>query len=66
MVTPQVTQRLLTIKEASHRSSMGRTTLYDEAKAGRLRLVKIGAATRIEVAELDRWIDERIAEGVAA
>ena len=51
-------RRLLRIKEASIYAAISRGTLYKEFKAGRLKLTKLGHASRIEVSELDRWIDE--------
>jgi excisionase family DNA binding protein len=45
----------LTVKEFSKLYSLGRTRIYEEIDAGRLRAVKIGAATRISRAEAERW-----------
>ena len=35
--------------------SMGRTSFYREVKAGRLRICKIGTATRITRADAEAW-----------
>lgn len=60
-VTPLSERRLLTVKQAAEYAGMSRSTLYDEAKAGRLQMVKLGAATRIERAAIDAWINAKIA-----
>ncbi len=39
-------------------TGMSRATLYAEMKAGRLKYVKIGGATRLEYDELDRWFND--------
>lgn len=35
---------------------MGRTTLYEEIKAGRLAVVKIGRRTMVKHSELERYV----------
>ena len=45
-----------TIREAVSVSSFGRSTLYEEIKAGRLRAVKRGRRTAILADELRRWL----------
>ena len=53
--------RLLTIKQASAHSNESRSTLYAEMKKGNIKFVKMGASTRIEFDELNRYIDAKIA-----
>jgi excisionase family DNA binding protein len=53
-----IERRLLRIGEATIYAAISKTTLYAEIKAGRLKLVKLGHASRIEVSALDNWIDE--------
>lgn len=53
--------RLLNIRDSASYAATSRSTLYAEEKAGRIKFVKLGTATRIEVAELDRWIDAKMA-----
>lgn len=55
-------KRLYKLLEAARYTGFSRATLYVEAREGRLKLHKIGGATRIEKSELDRWIDQKIAE----
>jgi predicted DNA-binding transcriptional regulator AlpA len=51
-------RRLLSLKDASTYSGMSRSTLYAQEKIGRLQFTRILGSTRIEVSELDRWIDD--------
>jgi len=52
------TRRLLRINEAAIYAAISRATLYSEKSKGNIQFIKLGTATRIEVSELDRWIDE--------
>lgn len=36
---------------------IGKTTFYSEVKAGRLRTIKIGAATRVRRSDAQQWAD---------
>ena len=38
-------------------TSLGRSTIYQEIAAGRLRAVKIGRAVRVRRDDLQRWIE---------
>jgi excisionase family DNA binding protein len=44
--------------DATRLTSLGRTTLYAEIAAGRLRAVKFGRAVRIRRDDLDAWIEK--------
>ena len=46
---------LMTMGEFLARYSCGRTTAYREAAAGRLKLRKLGSATRIARADAEAW-----------
>lgn len=46
---------LLTIGDFCERYSIGRTSIYREAAAGRLTLRKFGSATRISVEDAEAW-----------
>ena len=50
--------RLLTIPEACERLRIGRATLYARIADGLITAIKIGAATRLREAEIDRVIAE--------
>lgn len=56
--------RLFSIPQAVAYSNESRATLYAEQKKGNIKFVKMGASTRIEFDELNRYIDAKI--GVAA
>ncbi|KAA2241161.1 helix-turn-helix domain-containing protein [Salinarimonas soli] len=47
---------LFTPDEARASLRIGRTKFWAEVKAGRLRVVKLGAATRVPAEELDRYV----------
>ena len=53
--------RLLTLREACEYAGESRSTLYAEVSKGNLKFVKMGASTRIEFDELNRYIDAKIA-----
>jgi excisionase family DNA binding protein len=55
-----ITRRLLSIPQAVDYSNESRATLYKEWKAGNLKFVKMGGSTRIEIDELNRYIDAKI------
>lgn len=46
---------LMTVAEFCSRYSIGKTSLYREAAAGRLKLRKFGAATRIARTDAEAW-----------
>jgi hypothetical protein len=45
----------LTISQFRERYPMGSSTLYRIVNRGELRITKLGAASRIAVAEAERW-----------
>ena len=49
------TPELLTVADFCTRYSIGRTSLYREVNAGRLKLRKFGSATRIAREDAERW-----------
>lgn len=46
---------LMTVADFCARYSIGKTSLYREANAGRLKLRKFGSATRIARADAELW-----------
>ena len=38
-------------------TSLGRTTIYNEIAAGRLRAVRVGRSVRIRADDLQQWIE---------
>ena len=60
-------RELLSVAEFCHCYSIGRTSLYREVNAGRLRLRKFGSATRIARADAEAWANSLpFSDGVAA
>lgn len=47
---------LLTVKDFMRAFRMGRTSFYREVSEGRLRIVKIGRATRITRVDAEAWM----------
>ena len=58
--------RLLSVRDGAKYAATSRSTLYAEEKAGRIAFLKMGSSTRIEISELNRWIDSKIEEQAAA
>lgn len=56
---PQEPPILLRIPEVMHLTRLGRTTIYGEINAGRLKTIQFGRAIRIHRADLDAWIKAR-------
>ena len=53
---------LYRIEEACIATGLGRTKVYDEIAAGRIRVVKIGKAVRIPADELRAYVERVKAE----
>ena len=49
---------LFSVKEFCERVGVGRTTFYQEVKAGRIKAKKMGRSTLIPKSELERFIEE--------
>lgn len=58
----QVRPRATDVNGGVRYTGMSRSTLYAEMKAGNLKFVKLGGATRLEYDELDRWFDAKSKE----
>lgn len=52
-------KKLLTIVEAAFRAGISRSFAYKLVNLGEWPVVKIGAATRVPLADLDQWIEEQ-------
>ena len=57
--------QLHTLTAISARTSLSRSALYREIKAGRLNAVKVGKALRISESELQRFISALSGQAVA-
>jgi excisionase family DNA binding protein len=51
-------QLLIDVPEAARRMSVGGTTIYALIKKGELPVIKVESATRLEVAAIQKWIEE--------
>ena len=56
-----MTPRYMTMRETSHYTSFGKSTLYADAKIGLLRLTKFGRATRVALEDADAYLDAKAA-----
>lgn len=50
---------LLTIPDVVRLTRYGRTTIYAEIRAGRLRTRRLGASVRIHRDDLNEWINQQ-------
>ena len=50
-------KKAVSIAEAKDIVGVSRTRIYQEIKAGKLLIRKVGRRTLIELDELDRWLD---------
>jgi excisionase family DNA binding protein len=57
---------LMTVANFCTRYSIGKTSLYREVNAGRLKLRKFGTATRIARADAEAWAESLPCQGEAA
>lgn len=54
-----VTTIWLTVEQAANRAQVGKTTIYSEVKAGRLRAARVGGRRelRFRAEFIDQWLD---------
>lgn len=50
---------LLRIHDVVALTNLGRSTIYSEIAAGRLRAIHIGRAVRVRRDDLERWLDQQ-------
>ena len=56
------TAKLIRVSDVARRLSIGRTLAYELVANGTLRAIHVGAALRVPVDEIDRFISERLAD----
>ncbi len=54
---------VFSVADACYRLGIGRSTLYEEIAAGRLKAVKCGTRTLIPAASMEAWVDELPVKG---
>lgn len=55
--SPEISRRLLTVREAAQVLGVGRTTVYELIASDELEVVHIGRSARIPTAAIDDFID---------
>lgn len=61
-----MTKELLTPAEFEATYNISHTTFYREVNAKRIRIIKIGRATRVTRQDAEAWLAAKIAETVSA
>jgi excisionase family DNA binding protein len=56
---------LLRVEEAARFLNLGRSKTYQLVASGELPVVRIGKSVRVPARALERWIEERTADGAA-
>lgn len=56
-MNPEPAKLALSVADVCHACSIGRSTFYEEVKAGRIRVLKAGKRTLIATGEVQRWLD---------
>ena len=51
-----MTQELITVAQFKERYQISHTAFYRQVKAGALRTIKIGASTRVRLADAQAWL----------
>lgn len=51
-----MSQELLTVAQFKERYQISHTSFYRQVKAGTLRTIKIGASTRVRLADAQAWL----------
>jgi excisionase family DNA binding protein len=53
------------VPAACHRLGIGKTTLYEEIKEGRIKVIKVGRRTLVPESELQRYINGKLQQASA-
>ena len=51
-----MTQELITVAQFKERYQISHTAFYSQVQAGALRTIKIGASTRVRLADAQAWL----------
>lgn len=55
-MTPDTSDRLITVRDAADRLSIGVTKFYELMSRGEIPMVKIDRATRVRLSDVERFI----------
>lgn len=58
-------ERILTVKEVEEALQLGHTNVFDLMGTGKLKSFKIGRSRRVLESELERFVQDRLAEAEA-
>jgi excisionase family DNA binding protein len=59
MTTQTTTPRLMTVRAAAKWLSLGESTVYALVASGELPSISIGRAKRLDIQDLERWLESR-------
>ncbi len=59
-LAPELAKVLLTVDEAAHKLSIGRTTLYMLMKRGELRYITVSATRRVPVEAVSEYVARKL------
>lgn len=59
-------KRLMTLADFSAEYSLSRSAVYREVSAGRLKLTKVGRASRIAAMDAEAWLQRQRSASMAA
>jgi hypothetical protein len=54
-MSSSTSKRALSVRDFLHSYSIGQTKFYEEVRDGRLRVVKLGKKTLVDIDEAERW-----------
>ena len=52
----KMNQELLTVAQFKERYQISHTSFYRQVQANKLRIIKIGASTRVRLADAEAWL----------
>lgn len=61
-MNPEPQKFALSVNDFCRACSIGRSTFYEEVKAGRIRILKAGKRTLIASSEAQRWLNSLAAD----
>ena len=59
---PNISKVTLSVTEFCQTAGIGRSLFYEQVRAGRIRVLKVGRRTLVRAAELAAWLDRLAVE----